>query len=252
MNKILLLFLLVGCSLTPPKPEQTLVLISDLHVSEDIWTEVIPHLEVPRFNVINLGRLGRDTEEAPSLSLLAELSCQKIPSKSVLVAHSFGGAIANRMVGVCPDKIERIIYVTALTPQNKEKPLDHLNRTDQRNYSKIVTFGRFKIVPKDALSFYQGAAPELSQEKYSPLHSEWISLISEAMTYNEENFNKIPKSYISTQGDPLLSVTTQFKYMSRLGIKDVQSLKSDHYPMLSHPKELSQMITGIVLRSFEE
>jgi len=242
MKNILLLSLLVSCSFTPPKPEQTLVLISGLHVSGDIWAEVTPHFESAHFNVVNLGRMGRDTEAAPSLATISELSCQNIPPKSVLVAHNYGGAIANRMVGICPDKIERIVYVTALIPKNKEKPLDHLNKTDQRNYSKIVTFGRFKIVPKDALSFYKGAAPELSADKFKPLHSEWISLISEAVIYDEDTFDKIPKTYISSQGDPLLSVTTQFKYMSRLGIQDVHGIKSDHYPMLSHPTELSQLI----------
>ena len=242
MKKIFLLSLLVGCSIISPKPEQTLILIPGLHVADDIWTEVVPQLESFRYNVVNLGRIGRDTETAPSLTSIAEQSCQNIPLKSVLVAHNFGGAIANRMVGICPEKIERIVYVTAIVPLNKEKPLDQLNKTDQRNYSKIVTFGRFKIVPRDAKSFYQGTAPELNADSYRPLHSEWISLISESIKYDEENFKKIPKSYINTQGDPLLSVTTQFKYMSRLGINDVQSLKADHYPMLSQPKELAQMI----------
>lgn len=242
MKNFLLLALLAGCSLTQTKPEQTLVLIPGLHVAEDVWTEVVPHLKSSRFNVVNLGRLGRDTEEAPSLGNIAQLSCQNIPQKSVLVAHNYGGAIANSMVGVCPEKIKKIIYVTAIVPLNKEKPLDHLNKTDQRNYSKIVTFGRFKIVPRDALTFYQSTAPELKADSYKPLHSEWISLISEAITYDEAIFNKIPKAYINTQGDPLLSVTTQFKYLSRLGIQDVQSLKADHYPMLSHPTELAQII----------
>lgn len=246
MKKILLLSLLVGCSITPPKPEQTFVLIPGLHQGEDLWTEVIPYLESAHFKVVNLGRLGRDTEDAPSLGSVAGLSCQNIPLKSVVVAHSYGGAVAHQMVGICPEKIERLIYVTGFAPQNKEKPLDVLNKTDQRNYSKIVTFGRFKIVPKDANSFYKGAAPELSSEKFKPLHSEWISLISEAIKYDEATFDKIPKSYISTQGDPLLSMTTQFKYMSRIGIKDVQGLKSDHYPMLSHPQELSRIIINSV------
>lgn len=243
MKNLFLIFLFISCSTTPKKPDQTIVLVQGVHVDGGVWAELKTSLKEHGLKTMDLNRLGRDSEEAASLGKIAELSCQQIPHKSILVAHSYGGAIANRMVGVCPEKLSRIIYVSAIVPLKHEKPFDLMNKTDQRNYSRVVTFGKFKIIPKDANTYFKGTDTFIKKDQKLPtLHSEWISLISEDINYDENKFKSIPKSYIYTKNDPILSLTTQFQYTSRTKIKDVTGINTGHYPMLSNPKKLSEVI----------
>lgn len=248
MKNILFALLLVGCAATAPKksdvPKQNLVLIQGVHLDGSAWQDLKTKLDPDAFSVMDLGRVGRDTETAASLKSIAEQSCAAIPEKSTLVAHSYGGAIANQMVGVCPDKITRIIYVSALVPLNGEKPFDLMNKTDKMNYGKVVTFGKFKIIPKEALAFFPGTDAQVNtQGTLPPLFPEWTSLGAEDVIYDEAKFAAIPKIYLYTEKDPVISLTTQFQYTSRTGIKNVDGIPTGHFPMLSNPEKLSQLIS---------
>lgn len=249
MKNIFYVLLLVGCAAqAPKKPEvikQNLVLIQGVHLDGNSWQELKAKLDSEAFSVMDLGRIGRDTETAASLKNIATESCTAVPEKSTLIAHSFGGAIANEMTGICPDKIERIIYVSALVPLNGEKPFDLMNKTDKMNYGKVVTFGKFKIIPKEAITFFKGTDSQVNTESPTlpQLYSEWTSLGAEAVVYDEAKFSAIPKVYLYTEKDPVISLTTQFQYTSRTGIKNSDGIPTGHFPMLSNPEKLAALIS---------
>lgn len=246
MNKILFALLLAGCAQAPKKEiiKQNLVLIQGVHLDGSSWNDLKGKLDAESFSIMDLGRIGRDTETAASLKMIAEQSCAAVPEKSSLVAHSFGGAIANSMTGICPEKISKIIYVSALVPLNGEKPFDLMNKTDKTNYGKVVTFGKFKIVPKEAITFFKGTDAQVNTEGTLPqLYPEWSSLGSEAVIYDEAKFSAIPKVYLYTEKDTVISLTTQFQYTSRTGIKNSDGIPTGHFPMISNPERLAQLIT---------
>lgn len=248
MKNLLYALLLVGCAAQAPKKsdvvKQNLVLIQGVHLDGSSWQELKAKLDPEAFSVMDLGRLGRDTEAAASLKSIAEQSCAAIPEKSTLVAHSYGGAIANQMVGICPDKITSIIYVSALVPLNGEKPFDLMNKTDKMNYGKVVTFGKFKIIPKEAITFFKGTDLQVNtQGNLPPLFAEWTSLGAEDVIYDEAKFAAIPKVYLYTEKDPVISLTTQFQYTSRTGIKNSDGIPTGHFPMLSNPENLAGLIS---------
>lgn len=245
MKKLLLiLVVLVGCAQQTPKEikKQHIVLIQGVHLDGTSWSEVKKRLEANEFTVTLVDRAGRDDKGPASLRNIAERSCALVHEPSIFVAHSFGGAIVNSMVGTCPMKIKSIIYVSALVPLHGEKPFDLMNKTDNANYQKIVTFGKMKIIPKGA-EFYKGADPVIpSTATLPPLYAEWTSLGAEDVTYDSKVFSPIPKAYISTEKDPVVSLTTQFQYSSRAGIKNYDGIETGHFPMLSNPEKLSQLI----------
>lgn len=245
MKKLLLpLLILVGCAqqATKPTTKQNLVLIQGVHLDASSWNEVKSRLESNDFTVTLVDRAGRDENTPASLRNIAERSCALVMEPSTLVAHSYGGAIANAMVGTCPMKIKSIIYVSALVPLHGEKPFDLMNKTDNAAYSKIVTFGKHKIIPK-ALEFYKGADPVIPSTVELPnLYPEWKSLGGEDVTFDPKVYATIPKAYISTEKDPIVGLTTQFQYSSRAGIKNYDGIQTGHFPMLSNPEKLSQLI----------
>lgn len=244
MKKLLLLLLIAGCAQQAAKPvqKQNLVLIQGVHLDASVWKEVQSRLESHDFTVTLVDRAGRDENTPASIKNMAIRSCALIQEPSVIVAHSYGGAIANAMVGTCPMKIKNLIYISALVPLHGEKPFDLMNKTDNAAYSKVVTFGKHKIIPK-ALDFYKGVDPLIPSTVELPLlYPEWKSLGAEDVTFDPKVFASIPKAYISTEKDPIVGLTTQFQYSSRSGIRNYDGIQTGHLPMLSNPEKLSQLI----------
>lgn len=84
--------------------------------------------------------------------------------KVVLVGHSLGGLTISKVADIIPDKIERLIYIAAIIPENNKKLL--------------------------------------RPQPIKPVNE--IVLLS-------ENFNKIPKLYISTLSDNMVTLDQQKK-----------------------------------------
>lgn len=243
MKNLFLFLLLVGCAQTQkPVKKHNLVLIQGVHLDGTSWDEVKKRLNSEEFTTTIVDRAGRDDANPASLRNIAERSCALFQGPSTLVAHSYGGAIANAMVGTCPMKIRGIIYISALVPLHGEKPFDLMNKTDNAAYQKIVTFGKMKIIPKGA-DFYKGADPVIpSTATLPPLYAEWMSLGGEDVTFDPKVYSSIPKAYIYTEKDPVVGLTTQFQYTSRTGIKNYDGIQTGHFPMISNPEKLTQLI----------
>jgi pimeloyl-ACP methyl ester carboxylesterase len=246
MKKLILLVLLANCAHKPQPIKKTLVFIQGYHLDGSSWSEV--RLRVPKeeFASITLDRISRDQSTPASLNEIARVSCKQSPKHSVLVAHSFGGAIATAMYGLCPEKIAKIIYISAVVPKNGEKPFDRMrNRQDQARYAKAVTFDKIKIYPREPKKFYAAMDPEVNINATPTLpkiYTEWMSLTFEVVNYDAEQFASLPKAYIVTEKDPVVGAATQEMFIKDAAIKEVQGIPTGHFPMIAKPELLSHMI----------
>ena len=97
---LFILLLLAACSHPTPKivlPKRNIVLIQGVHLDDSSWKDVKDRLTLQNFNVVTLNRIGRDGVE-PSLKAIAKASCEVIPENSIMVGHSYAGAIINARV----------------------------------------------------------------------------------------------------------------------------------------------------------
>lgn len=231
--------------MTQTLSKKTLVLIQGYHLDETSWDEIKSRIPTEEFNVMTLGRLGRDLNHPASLKEIATMSCQAIPDHSVLVAHSYGGAISTAMFGICPEKIFKIIYISAIVPNNGEKPFDRMNsKEDQGNYAKAVTFSASMITPKDPQVFYSEMDPsiETSSDILPHVYPESLNLTAEKLSYDAVKFKKLSKAYIVTTKDPVVGSTTQRMFIRDAGITQTIEIPTGHFPMIAQPEMLTEMI----------
>jgi pimeloyl-ACP methyl ester carboxylesterase len=69
-----------------------------------------------------------------------------------------------------------------------------------------------------------------------------MSLTEEPIEYNVTHFNAIPKVYLYTAKDPVITLSTQTRYTERTKITDTDSLATGHFPMLSDPTTLAALL----------
>lgn len=245
-----LMIWLSACSHTP-KNETVLppviVLIHGAHFDGESWSLVKTHLG-DRYQVLTPDLLNRQKASA-SLNEISMDLCAKIPDRSVLVGHSLGGTVINEMTGVCPEKITRIIYLAALVPVKGETLLATLGKADKKVYTRAVTVKNRMATPKKPEQFFAALDVTLDKQKLPQvkLYPESLGAVANPVAYDEVIFAKIPKFYILTTQDSLLTLATQKDLVKRTDIAKTGEIASGHLPMLSKPQEVAQAI----LQSFQ-
>lgn len=248
MKSILILaaLFLVSCTTTTAiKPSQkTIVLVHGAHLDGASWNSVKQILEMNNQKVIAPTMPGRDNNKNVDLNTYAQSVCDLAPDNSIIVGHSQGGAIANQMIGICPEKITKIIYVTAVVPLNGERPFDLMEKRDEKAYSKTVVFKKDRVEPKNKRAFLRAMAQDFDSKttKAPIVHSEPAKVASTVIKFESEDFDAIPKAYIFAETDLIITPATQKKYTDRTEFQETYSVVSGHLPMVTKPAALADLI----------
>lgn len=222
----------------------SLLFISGSHMDQTSWTLVTNELKNDNFSILPLNRWGRDADKPAHLKLIAENACAQIGNRSIVVAHSFGGATANEMLGTCPDKIAKIIYVAGLIPMAEETPTAPLVGADQKLYMSAVTLSKDRITPKSPIEFANAMDLEFAKNQKSlpAVFPESMLTLGDQLEFSLSAFESVKKYYVFTSADRIITPSFQKKMAERAKITNSESIDSGHLPMLSAPKQLAQII----------
>lgn len=94
------------------------------------WDRVIPGLSAAGHSVeaIDLPGAGDDPTPVAEVTLdrYAQRVCEALSEgpPAILVGHSMGGMVITQAAARCPDRIERLVYVTAFLPQDGQSLID--------------------------------------------------------------------------------------------------------------------------------
>jgi hypothetical protein len=236
------LFILSGCASKPKVVVSTpkeLLFIHGAHFDASSWNEIrkITDAKYPSL---------APTTGMRTLHEGAGYYCSQIPNKSIIIAHSYGGAIANEMTGVCPNKIEAIIYVTAVSPHSGEMAFDLIAKKDQQGYASIVNFTKKLVVPKKRDKFLKKMAGRKISNPKIKIFSEPSTVGRERLNFDQVSFNKIPKAYIFAEDDLIISLKSQKMYASREVLWSQTTVKSGHLPMITASEALGVVILDTI------
>lgn len=232
---------------TPSADKSDIVLMHGSHLDGTVWKATVEYLpQVHHVEVLNVP--DRTRSSVPNLQQSAQQTCQQISKPSIFVVHSIAGVIVNAMVGVCPEKIQQIIYVAAIVTLPDERAINTFLPADQTGYAEAVDFLENSVMPKAPEIFYAAmAGPKyVVDESTPPIFAEHHKMIEEKVQFSNEVWQKITKNYIFTLEDSIISKATQENYVARAGIVKTRALHSGHLPMLTHPEYLAEAIMDFI------
>ena len=166
----------------------------------------------------------------------------------VLVGHSMADAIISQVAEMIPEKIARLVYVTAFLLKNGDSVLEAMQRD---------TAGQF--LPRLAFSDDQSSATS-DEETWREVafHDVAETSVLEALpllrgpqatepfmakvAVSNERFGSVPKTYIRTDIDKMLTPTLQDEMLDNWDVDHVHTLNSGHFPALSLPEKLVEAI----------
>lgn len=170
----------------------------------------------------------------------------------ILVGHSMGGMSISQAASRVPEKVKKLVYVTAFLPhdgQSTDGLEDGIKPTPWREMAKqgiAVTMDETEtiseMIPEAAMALlYNDVDEALAKEYVKNLVKENINAQYQAISLSEA-FDTIDKIYVRCSIDTIMLPELQDKMISETPCKAVYTLEAGHSPYHSKPEELAEIL----------
>lgn len=234
----------------------TYVLVHGAWADESAWGFVRNDL-AKNANVVavNLPAHGADNTYGVGVGLKNYVktvsdAINKINGKVVLVGHSMGGMVISQVAENLPNKIDKLVYVSAFLPKNGESLNSIVNTVTQGKTPDFFKFNQeysLLSIKKEAIPQVVCAdCPDFMKDVLVKYHrAEPVQGFNDVVKLGV-NFNKVPKYYISTKNDNAVPFALQQKMIKDNGtVKKVFEMETSHLPFVVKPQEFLNLLTSI-------
>ena len=245
----MLLALLTSCNnskanLTDEKSiktkKETYVLVHSAWLGAWQWKNVAQHLKEKGHEVLTPDLPGHGSDKTPPVDITMDdyvntltdiLDKQDEPV--ILVGHSFNGITVSRVAELRPNKVKKLVYLTAFLLPNGvsfteavqgvegSKAVENFYLSQDKTYALVkeaeIQNAFAHDIPKEA---FDRAKPFIVPEPAAPLIYK--------LQITDENFGKIPKYYIECTQDRAIPIEVQ-RAMYKGKVKKSYSLNSVHF-----------------------
>lgn len=246
--------------------KETFVLVHGAWLGAWCWDKVIPLLEKSGHTAIALDLPGHGNSEVSihgqDIHTYADYVADVLRTQDepvILVGHSMGGMSISEAAAMVPEKVKKLVYVTAFLPRDGESNNyygDNKNGIQEMDWISIgrqnigVTLTEDEKVMTLEDSFSMPALyndiPEAEALAYCKLHGPDTIAAPYTQVGLNAVFDSIPKYYITCSKDAILTPEIQDKMLAVTPVEKVYTLESGHSPYFSKPVELVDIMKDII------
>ncbi len=246
----------VNRELKANKHKATYVLVHSAWLGGWQWGNVAEVLKQNGHEVFSPNLPGHGDDHTPSELITMEsyvntiiniLDNQEEPV--ILVGHSFNGITVSRVAELRPNKVEKLVYLTAFLLPNggsffkAVKGVEGSLAVENFYLSEDQKYG---LVKEEEIQ--NAFAHDISEEAFNNakpyIVPEPIAPLMYELEITEENFGKIPKYYIECTEDRAIPINVQ-RAMYEGKVEKSYTLHSSHTPNFSQPKKLAKILLKI-------
>lgn len=221
------------------------------------WYKVVPRLEKLGHRVIapDLPSLGCDKTPVNrvSLPLWREFICRIVdeqPEPVVLVGHSRGGIVISEVAEHRPDKIRKLVYLSAFMPRNGESLFELAAKAVDSQVPPAMVMSAdstSSTVRADVIrsAFFGECSDEDFALARACLQPEPTLPLATKVQLTEANYHRVPRVYIGCSLDRAVTPPFQKLMCDALPCERVLSIATDHSPFFSRPDELVAHLLAI-------
>lgn len=237
----------------------TVVLVHGAFQDARAWTRVKGRLEAEGSRVIAVNLPGRSGDGADPHKLTTDDHKEAVlkavideDSPVILVGHSFGGITISNVAEAAPEKIEALIYLSAFLPKDGES-LQGLAQTDVD--SALGKDGNFVVSPdyayasinkENAVSLFGNDATREDREIIGrSLILEPLAPMAMPVKLTPARFGRVPKYYIETTEDQIVSPALQERMIARVEVNWVFKVSAGHASYITQPDEVARAILTV-------
>ena len=254
---LLMLFAVFNCY-AASNHHPTIVLVHGALLTSSSWAPVQSYLQNHGYNVVTIDTPGRANDKVmpgtATLSAATNKLCAVIVIQNepvMVVGHSQAGAIITEATNICGSHIKGLVYVAAVIPLSGEKAFDLLSEQDNHNFDITAPVNNDTGLAEPDFNapiktLFMGDANDADAKRaINNIVPEPVVFGTATLHYDTAAFNNIPKFYIKTASDMIISPQTQDKYIGRQKLDGVFVLDTSHSPFVSKPHLLGQRLAFI-------
>lgn len=206
-------------------------------------------------NAIDLPGHGDDKTPVSEITMAlyanrVKKELERIDGQVILVGHSFAGFIISKVAEEMPEKIEKLVYVASAVPYQGKTAIDVFTEDKESELLENLIFSEDKskaTMSRDAIKnvVFTGATDEQIDALLPKLVIQATKPFFEQVITTPENFGRVPKAYVETTLDRVISINAQRHGQEMLGIDEVITLHYGHVPLETAPKELANALNTI-------
>ena len=218
------------------------------------WDEVTPLLEASGREVAAPDLPGHGADQTPLAEITLESYVTRVldavdaqPAPVVLVGHSMGGVVISEVAERRPDAVKALVYLGAYLLNDGESMLDAaLSDGDSLLGPKFQADQATGVgtVPADifAASFFHDCPPGTVEMALPLVRPEPLAPLVTPIAVTEENFGRVPRYYVETLLDRVVSPSLQRRMELAVPGSHVVSLATGHAPFFAQPEQLASLI----------
>jgi len=169
----------------------------------------------------------------------------KLERQVVLVGHSMAGAVISQVAELIPEKIERLVYVTAFLLKDGDSVLEAMQRDAAGQFLPRLAFAddQSSATSDEAtwreVAFHDVDEPSILEALPLLRGPQATEPFMAKVNVTDERFGTVPKTYIRTDIDKMLTPTLQDEMVENWKVDQIHVLNSGHFPAMSVPKQLA-------------
>lgn len=223
------------------------------------WAKVTPLLQRAGHKAVapDLPGHGLDTTptRAVTLAKYVERVCDVLEAESepvVLVGHSMGGRVITQTAEQRPERIRKLVYLTAHIPRNGESAAPLVNgenlQARMQSFRELSADGKHTTFKPEHLRevFYNDCSDEDAAWAQALLAPQAVEPLSAKLSLTEGRFGTVPRAYIECTLDNAIPLALQRQIVANTPCQQVVTLETSHSPFMSAPVPLAEALLALV------
>lgn len=240
----------------------TYILVHGAWLGGWCWEKLRPLLEAEGNTILAPDMPGHGEDKSPIKDQNLETYARAIEAlvaplngPVILVGHSFGGMITSQAACYIPDKIKKLVYISAFLPRDGQSCVGITKSVRPTFHEKLVASGQdfilssdgktSKVAPVSCADFVYNDIPrDIALALAERLGPESNVAQQQAVILNDK-FNCISKAYVRCVLDQVIDIRLQDRMVAETYCDGVYTLKTGHCPFESAPRRLADILLAV-------